>query len=254
MNLNPDSLPGLRNLLDSFDGMAEALGQHNALIPPADLAAANMRARVADLDRQAAELAAHHIPADPDRITRLIAGVAVPEVDRKEIEARAHRAQVIAALRHQAAEDAAALQAHVDTLNATAAAMRQGVIDAERAFLVALADAVREAYKQNAIAFIEANVPALHSVIALMRSRIGEVPAWVNRILPGISISWREEEQIPDPVRPGTGYMIHKPVSVWPRPGEVLMSGKAAASGDLADALIMAVRAFDAPAAGQPQA
>jgi len=244
MNIRPDLIPGLQSLLLKIDEATAALEQHNALISPAEATAARLTSRLADLDAQAAELADHHIPADQDRIARLIAGDDVQQLDSKGIEARAAKARGVAAQRRQVIEDAAAVQQHLGELNAKAVILRQDIGNAEGAFLRALADAILDAYKLSALEFVQASVPALYSIAARLKSKTGDGPNWAELVFPGPAINWGEDEMVPNPMRAHVNLM-HKRTVVWPRPDGKLLSGEPVYSDELVDALILAIRLHD---------
>jgi len=174
-------------------------------------------------------------------------GAEVQQLDKKTIEARAIKEGVIAAHRRQVSQDTAALQQHLDDLNAKAVAMRQTIDSTEVTFLRALADATLEAYKRNAIEFVRSNLPALHSVAARLKSRTGEGPEWAKRVFPGLTINWSDNERVPDPCNPtDPRFFSYKKTRVWP-PGleSVLVSGEPVFSDDDVEALIVAIRSED---------
>ena len=245
MKISHSLLPNLQVLLSRFDERRDALLAYNALVVPAEAAACRLKDRLAEIEGQLAELAAHHIPADPDRISRLIAGDDVQQLAAAEIEARALKTNIISAQRRQIAEDVAAVWQHLSELRAEADRIRQATAAAEEAFLRALADAMLDAYKLSALEFVRTNMPPLHSIAKRVWDRTGQRVDWINRVFPGLQIHWLENEKLPDPKYPDSAdYFVFKKTVVWPPgPDNVLVSGEPVLSDDLVDSIIAGLRA-----------
>ncbi len=241
LNILPELIPGLQSLHRQLEVAQAATEQHAPKIAPAEDAVSRLRARLAELDREAQEIAGHCIPVDEDRIAQLIAGAEVRSLDKKTIEANAAKESVIAAHRRQVTNDLERLEDHLAALKAKASALQETSAQAERNFLQTLADAILATYKHAAIEFIRRYMPPLHSIAMLLRQRIGEGPAWERRVFPGPSIMWLGEEMHPDTLRPGQ--MAYTHTQVWPRPDNCLLSGEPVISFGLIEDMVAAIKA-----------
>ena len=241
MTILPELIAPLRSRLSEWEELHHVAEQHNALLAPAQAAADRLRKQIKALNHQIANLVNQHIPADDDRVARLIAGAEVAHPDRKTVEGRALKEAVVNAERRQVEQDLAAVETHLAGLTAKSASLAQSLCDAEKAFLGELSGAVVATYKRNAIAFVRAHVPTVFSVAEHFRSRTGALSGPADKLLPGPRVDWREEEMRPNPLGGESG-MVPVETQVWPRRDYLLLSGEPVHSGDLVEALIATIR------------
>lgn len=256
MKINDSLLPRLHTLLHAFEEKRDALRAHNTLVVPAEAAVARLLERGEELERRKAELSRPHIPASRSRVSRLIAGENVEQLDAEAIKTRAMKAHALEAELRQLKEDAAAVTQHLTELRGTADTIRQDAKAAESLFLQALADAALDAYKTSAVAFVRQNLLPLQRAAVHLRERTGEGPEWANRVFNGVNIGWLENEKLPDPSHPGSNdYFIYKKTTIWPpASGASSVCGEHLDSDDWLEDSMNAIRSFVPAAAPQAAA
>jgi hypothetical protein len=245
MNLQPSVAAALRAQLVALDSLDDQIQALTAPIEAVQAAAARLRDRIADLDRQIAAPATQPIPVDTQRLEALIAGADVPPIDKTAIEPKAARNRALMADRHQITVDLSAVEGRLGQLNTQAADLRQQRAAAERTFIVAFYDALSEAYRQDIVEFIATHVPPLLSVGFKVRELTGKLPDWHANIMTGLSVTW------PDPTyERATPQSFPRPLNVWPRMDDTLVSGEPSSSPEIVERLVAAIRGT-APSPGK---
>jgi hypothetical protein len=247
MNLAPSTLAELRALLSPIDAADEGV---RALGPPLEAArsaAARLRTELAAIDQQIAATAVAPIapiPADGHRVETLIAGADVPKVDKKEVEAHAAKAaqlapkvRLLAADRQQVGADLAAVEGRIRQLEREVADFGHARIPAERAFVVALGEALSDAYRRDIVEFIDTHIPAMLSVAQKVSGVTGKFPAWHSHIINGLSVHWPDVSYV-SAIPFSIGRLCH----VWPLYGDTLFSGKPSLPPGMVEELIAEVR------------
>ncbi len=251
MNLRSDVILDLRLLLAPVDEAQKCLIDLRSAIEQAEAATSRLGNQIAELDSQAADVAAARIRPDAERVALLIAGADVPQADKKDIEARAQKARIIASQRQQLTDDLAAVRLHIGELTNRSIRAKKVYDAAEMALLNALAEAEVEAYKRAAIEFVRQQVPPLHSLAVLIAERTGVLPNWFHNTIGGnLAVRWHVPGALPRNV------VNQEPapelVSVWPRLAGPhagnLLSGEPSYSPDVVEGLIAFIRAYEAPA------
>lgn len=248
MKFTPSTLASLRALLSPIDAADKGVEALAAPIAAARSAAARLRDQLAAIDQKIEATAIPPIApisADPNRLEALIAGADVPKIGQRDIEAHAakttelaSKARLLAVERQQIAVDLAAVQGRINQLESEVGHLGLQRIPAERAFIVALGEALSDAYRRDIVEFIDTHIPELLSVARKVAEMTGKLPYYHNNIWAGLSVTWPDESYV-SPIIGGMGKLHH----VWPRGGGTLFSGEPQSSPEIVAQLTAAVRA-----------
>jgi len=249
MNLEPLALAELHALLRPIDAADAAVEGLAAPTEAARSAAARLQAQLVDVDQQIAATVIPPIapiPAGPDRIEALIAGIDVQKIDPEDVvlhsAAAAEAAVKVRPLnveRQQIAADLSAVQQRITQLEIQASGFHQQRWAAWHVFIVALGDALHEAYRRDVTEFVRTHVPPMLSVgHAIGRLTGGKVPAWHINLSNCLVVTFPDQEYVPA-VPFGAGRLLY----VWPRPDGTLISGEPSSSPGIVDDLTEAIRA-----------
>jgi outer membrane murein-binding lipoprotein Lpp len=248
MDLDPKTLASLRALLSPIDSIDRDVKALAVPIDAARSAAARLQTELAAIDQKIAATAISPlapIPADPNRLEALIAGADVPKIDPKEVEAHAakataiaSKARVLGAERQQLAADLAAVQGRMHDLEHRVAHLGLERVPLELAFMVALGEALSDAYRRAIIKFVETHIPPLLSVATEVTKATGREPHYVSNVMFGLAVNWPDEAY----TLPTIGGAMRMS-QVWPRNDRTLISGEPASSPQIVEQVISAVRA-----------
>ena len=214
MNLDPTVIRALRAYLAEIKELEARESALSTPIEAARGASARLRRTIADLDRQIAEAAPRPIAPDADRVEALIAGAEVPQIDRKDIDARATKSRLLSTQRQQITVDLSAVDQRVTHLSAEAAGLRGQRAQVELRFANELGEALFDAYKRDAIAFVARHTRPLLSVADRIEELTGTRPAYTSILEKWPNIEWPDsfamDESIP------RCYWSATNVVIWP--------------------------------------